>query len=93
MKRAGRTLRGAGRCAPLIIASEGTGSCNVRLCIYQLRVLSATGPIADSDLSDVDLELAAVTAHSRVSTSLGCLESAGSVKGPPTFDVCVRPRP
>ena len=24
MKRAGRTLRGAGRCAPLIIAIEGT---------------------------------------------------------------------
>ena len=26
MKRAGRTFRGAGRCAPLIIASEGTDS-------------------------------------------------------------------
>ena len=56
----------------------------VGFCFYQLRLISETGSIADSDigLRDVLLESAAVTAPPQVIE----VSVQGSVKAPPAID-------
>ena len=59
------------------------------LCIYQLKLLSEIGSIADLDLRDVDLELAAATAPTQVVEV--SVHAEGSVEEPPAIKVSQAP--